>query len=234
MIDEIKKLVEVQQLDAKVFGIKRELELFPEKMKAFDELIKEKESIFKDSEDKLKQLRLKRKDKEVELQAKEESITKHQNQLYQLKSNQEYTTMQKEIKSQTADKSVLEEEILNIFDEVETAEKELNNNKNLYEQEKTKIESEKQKMGQTKKQLEEEQKKIEGQRSELTKNIDKGILSKYERILSAKSGLAIVPIDDDACGGCNMNLPPQVIDETRMGKDIVICGNCSRMLYSKE
>lgn len=232
--DEIKKLVELQELDKDIYGINRELDHIPEHLRALDELIKDKESIFKGNEDALIKLQLKRKDKEMELGTKEQDILKNQNQLFQIKTNQEYSAMQREIESKKADKSVLEEDIINILDEIENAEKALADSKKVYQEEKSKIEAEKKEVEQKKGQIQEEQKKIQAARNELVKNIDKELLGKYEKILQGKDGLALVPVEGNACGGCNMNLPPQVVNEVCLRKTVVICGNCSRILYHGE
>ncbi len=234
LADEIKRLIELQQLDGEIFRIKGELEAMPEKLKEFSAIIKEKESIYITSEEKSKKLKVQQKEKEIELQTKEEAIKKHQTQLYQLKTNKEYTAMEKEIASLKADNSILEEGIIKLLDETDAVEKEITENKKIYEQEKSRIESEKKKVEQEKIQFETELKNIESQRSEFVKNIDKDILSKYERILQAKDGLALVPVVLDACDGCNMNLPPQVINEVKLKNDLIFCGNCSRILYSKD
>jgi len=232
--DEIKKLIELQDIDSEIFRLSGELEEMPIKIKEFDGFIKEKEGIYKTSEDKLKKLEVGRKQKELDMQVKEEAVKKHQSKLYQVKTNDEYTAIEKEIGSLKADISVLEEEIINMLDDVEATRKELSKNKTVYEREKSIIETEKKKMEQQKTVLEADLKKIEDQRKEFSKNIDKNILTKYEKILLAKGGLALVPIIDDACSGCNMSLPPQVINEVKMKNDIIFCGQCTRILYSKE
>ncbi|MDD5438580.1 MAG: C4-type zinc ribbon domain-containing protein [Candidatus Omnitrophica bacterium] len=232
--DEIKKLVELQTIDKEIFTINRDLDMVPEETAALDAAIKEKENLYKAEEERLKKFQLKRKEKEMELGSKEEAIKKQQNQLFQLKTNQEYSALQKEIDSQKADKSVLEEEILLLFDDIEKAEKALNAQKTLFQQEKNKIEAQKKAIQEKKIVLEQEVKKYEGQRLEFIKGVNNDVLTKYERILHAKDGSAIVPVMGDACGGCNMNLPPQVVNEARLKVSLVICGNCSRILYSNE
>jgi len=234
LAEEIKKLIELQKIDQEIFNIKRDLEMMPEQIAAFDAAVKEKESIFKSGEDKVKKLTLKRKEKEGQLGTKEEGIKKQQNQLFAVKTNQEYSALQKEIDSQKADKSVLEEEILILFDELEKADKEVIVQKGAFQQEKAKIEGEKKALQDKKSAMEQEVKKYETERLGYSGNVDKDVLSKYERILKARDGLAIVPVVGDSCGGCNMNLPPQVVNEARLKTGLVICGNCSRILYSND
>jgi hypothetical protein len=65
--------------------------------------------------------------------------------------------------------------------------------------------------------------------------IDKKLLDKYERILrNKKDSVAVVPIRNGSCQGCFMTLPPQTINEVRKDDKIVICENCSRILYIEE
>ena len=91
------------------------------------------------------------------------------------------------------------------------------------------------------KKIEDEIKSIESQlaqeetkRKQEAAAVDANILSKYERILEAKDGLAMVPIVNDTCGGCHMQLPPQVINEIRLKNEIIYCQICSRILYDRE
>jgi len=164
---------------------------------------------------------------------KEETIKKHQGQLYQVKTNQEYKALEKEIGSVKADVSLLEEEIINMLEKVDQIKKDVVKEKDMLEGEKKKIQEEKQKIEIEKKAAEEEFNNLNNMRKEFTEKIDKNTLSKYERILKNRDGLAMVPVIADACGGCNMNLPAQVINEAKLKKGLTLCGNCARILYSE-
>jgi len=76
--------------------------------------------------------------------------------------------------------------------------------------------------------------KLSAERETLAQKVDKEYLSKYERILHSKDGLAMVSVEHDACGGCNINLPPQVINEIRMKEELIFCQSCARILYIEE
>ena len=52
--------------------------------------------------------------------------------------------------------------------------------------------------------------------------------------LKGKEGLAMVPVRQNACGGCHLNLPPQVINEIQMKTELVFCESCARILYIEE
>jgi hypothetical protein len=57
------------------------------------------------------------------------------------------------------------------------------------------------------------------------------LLYSYDRIRkSYRNGLAVVPVERDACGGCFNAIPPQKQSEIRLHKKIMVCENCGRIL----
>jgi hypothetical protein len=177
---------------------------------------------------------LKKKEKEGALSTKEEQINKLQTQLYQMKTNKEYSSMQHEIQGQKADKSIIEDDILVLMDEVDKAKSEIAKEKELLVQEEVNL---KESQKQVKLEIEEIEKKLQllsVERDGISPQVDKIVLKKYEKILANKNGLAIVPITGDACQGCHMNLPPQVIHEVKLKHDLMNCENCTRFLYAND
>ena len=232
--DQIKMLIELQELDGEIFNKQRILDAFPEKMKELDDILETKSTSLKNLEDESKKLQVQRKEKEGELATKEVSIKKHQGQLYQIKTNKEYTALEKEIANIKADNSVLEEEVITLLDKIDEIKKDVSKEKETLEKEKQNIAVEKKKIEEEKKVSETKLNDLSAKRKGFAEKIDKKVLSRYERILRNKDGLAMVPVIDGTCGGCNMNLPPQVVNEAQLRMDLVFCGNCARILYSKE
>ncbi|MBL7155611.1 MAG: hypothetical protein ISS90_00525 [Candidatus Omnitrophica bacterium] len=232
--DQIKMLVELQEIDNEMYNKKRVLEAVPERIKELDAAVQVKSANLKNLEEESKKLQVKRKEKEVELQTKEETTKKYQAQLFQIKTNKEYAALEKEIAGIKADNSVLEEEIIILLDETDEIQKKISKEREIFEGEKKKAREEKTKLQDEKKTNEAEYNDLNNKRKEFVTGIDKKILAKYERILKKWDGLAMVPVVSGTCGGCNMNLPPQVINEAELRKDLIFCGNCSRILYSKE
>ena len=114
--DEIRKIVQLQESDLRIRKLrqKKDIEIPDqvEKRKVEFEQMRQRISNF---EEVLKNAQLKKKEKELDLAAKEENARKSQTQLYQLKTNKEYQAKLKEISFLKADISVLEEEVLTIL-----------------------------------------------------------------------------------------------------------------------
>jgi len=233
MQETIKMLIELQQFDSVLFEKKKLMDDIPKKMQELDAMLEEKSTNLRIMEEESKKLLISRKEKEGDLKAKEEAVKKHQAQLYQVKTNQEYTALEKEIGSVTADSSLLEEEIITLLDRVDEIKKKIAKEKEILDEERKKADAEKMMMESQRKAAEAEYENLSGKRKEFASKINKDALAKYERILYKRDGLAMVPVLGGACGGCNMNLPPQVINEAKMKKKLTFCGNCARILYSE-
>lgn len=232
--DQIKLLIALQKLDSQIFKLTRELNNQPALIRNLEEAFKERETNLRKKEEELKALLMKKKERETELQAKEEGIKKLQVQLYQLKTNKEYQAMEKEIGGQKADVSVIEEDIIRILDEIDGCTKGIAGEKDALAGERRNLEEQKKLIDSRTKEIEASLQKLNSERSELAQNVENKFLAKYERILHSKNHPAMVKVEGNACGGCNMNLPPQVINEIKMNEELIFCGSCARILYIEE
>lgn len=229
--EQIGFLIDLQVVDREIYALSREKEGMPARIKEIDESLESKKVCIQEAESNLKALQVRLKDKEVSLQQKEEQIKKLQIQLYQLKSNKEYSAMLTEIEGIKADNSLIEEEVIKLMDETESAKKKIAEEKGLFKKEEARSQSEKDVINAREKEIDARLSELSAQREKIVPNIDKQILARYEKVLENRNGLAIVPVEDGACGGCHMNLPSQVVSEAKIKEDIIVCGSCSRILY---
>ena len=231
---EIIRLVELQGIDKKIFDLKKEKAAGPEKIDALQKDFDEKKSHLKNLEDERQKLILKQKQKEGDLGTKEEGIKKTQGQLGQLKTNKDYQAKLTEIGSLKADTSLIEEEILKLMDEVEASRAPIENEKKTLTEEEKKFTALKNEVLSRMKDIDAQLAFLEGQRKNLTGAVDKKILARYEQILPAKEGIALVPVAHNSCQGCFMKVPHQVVNEIKMYDRLISCEICSRILYLEE
>lgn len=232
--DQIGLLIKLQVIDGEIYILNREKQDMPGHIKSIEESLEDKKTGIKQAEQDLKGVQVRLKEKEVSVQQKEENIKKLQGQLYQIKTNKEYAAMLREIEGLKADNSLIEEEMLKLMDEIEIAKKKITEEKELFKKEEDAAKKEKDRVSVRAKELEARLTDLSGQRNEIAPNIDKQVLAKYERVLKNKDGLAIVMVENNACCGCHMNLPSQVVNEAKIKEDIIVCGNCNRILYVED
>jgi len=234
LAEQIKVLVELQDLDTQILKLDGDLSAIPEKIGQMETEFKEKSAHLKKLEEALKVIQVKRKEREGDLEAKENTIKKYQSQLYQLKTNKEYSAMQEEIARVRADSSIIEEDILKFFDQIDAENKEIAAEKDFLKKQEGVLSEEKKKLNEEAGRIKIELDKYRKQRAELAAKVESTLLAKYERILNSKDGLAVVKISQDSCQGCFRIMPPQVINEVKIKKDIVFCENCTRILYVED
>ena len=65
--------------------------------------------------------------------------------------------------------------------------------------------------------------------------VEERLLNSYDRIrTNYRNGLAVVPVERDACGGCFNAIPPQRQSEIKQRKKIIVCENCGRILVDRD
>jgi predicted nucleic acid-binding Zn-ribbon protein len=61
--------------------------------------------------------------------------------------------------------------------------------------------------------------------------IEERLITAYKKIRqNARNGLAVVPVERDACGGCFNKIPPQRQLDIASRKKIIVCEYCGRIL----
>ncbi len=158
-------------------------------------------------------------------------LSKYRDQLMQVKTNTEYQAMLHEIsfvESQVREKEDLILECMVEADELENslaeAEKDYEQKQKQAEQQKKEVEAFIDQSREKLSELEEELKAIESQ-------LPKEHLNRYRRIALARGGVAVAPVSNQSCDACHVRIRPQVLAEIRAGRDIILCENCSRILY---
>lgn len=229
--EQIGHLIKLQEIDAEIYKLNELKASKPSEKEVLERGFAQQQETLKVKEEELKSIQLKRKERELDLETKEKEIKKYQTQLLQIKTNKEYMSLQKQIAGLKADNACLEDEILELMEKVDKVKSETAKEREQLADEEQKLKQEIERIDQEIKQIEEKVSSLEKQRAQVCTNVEKGLLARYERILKAKAGLALVAIVGESCGGCNRVLPPQVINETRMKDKMVICEFCARLLY---
>src|SRR5881392_2746411 len=125
MVEKIEKLLILQDRDRRLRRLKGELaEIEPER-----QVLKAKasgaQSGLENAKTKVKEIESKRKELELEVEAKKELIRKYANQQFQTRKNEEYRALAHEIDTCKAAIRTLEDQELELMEKAETASKEV-------------------------------------------------------------------------------------------------------------
>ena len=168
---------------------------------------------------------------ELDSKSKLASISKHKEQIYQIKSNEAYAALQHEIEDCKKENLKLEEQILVKMEEEEQERKTMVLVQNQIKEEEKKVKEEESKYQEALAMLEQKIALQDKERQQICGQIDRQSLDRYERIRRSKGTLALAKILEGSCGGCRIKVRPQMIIEIKKNKELIFCDSCGRVLY---
>jgi uncharacterized protein len=218
-LDEIKILkgelpMEVADLEDEITGLNARQTRIEEEINGVTEFIEQRKNAIKESE---------------------ALIKKYEKQSANVKNNREFEAINKETEMQQLEVKLAEKHIKDATEEI--AEKAV-----LLEKAKKNVAVKEGVLANKKGELEKiiaanekEEKHFNKQAAEARTHVDPRLLASYEKIRhSYRNGLAVVPVERDACGGCFNAIPPQKQSEIKQHKKVMICENCGRILVDEE
>jgi hypothetical protein len=229
----ITRLVELQDIDSQLEDLNSLLGDLP---KMVDEL-NEKENSLKDrvEADKvtLKEINLNSSKSEKVNSDIQEKINKLTDQLFLVTNNKQYDALTNEIEHLKEQKKENEELLISNLEEKETLEKNINENEASLEELKTDLDVRRNKLDEALSETADEKAALENSRKKQVTEIDDNTMQVYNKVISARSGIAVVPLSGNSCGGCGAALPLQMVSEIRAG-DLHNCQSCGRFVYHKK
>jgi predicted nucleic acid-binding Zn-ribbon protein len=224
-------LIELQKIDLKIGEITIKRKELPEKIAQMDEEFMAMTVNMEESRSKLEELNKRRGDKEDKLKRGVDSLKKTKDRLLEVKTNKEYQAILKEIETIEKKNSDNEDEIITAMEDLDNIKSVLKTNEKDFDDRKSRYESEKQKIAQEISQLDVDLADCQQKSSDLRRQVRSELQKKYEIIKGARNGLAVVSVWKEVCGGCHMNIPPQLYIELQRSVDLLSCPNCNRIIY---
>ena len=160
-------------------------------------------------------------------------INKLTDQLFLVTNNKQYDALTNEIGHLKEQKKENEDLLISNLEEKETLEKNINENEASLEKLKTDLDVRRNKLDEALSQTADEKTALENSRKKQVTEIDDNTMQVYTKVISARSGIAVVPLSGNSCGGCGAALPLQMVSEIRAG-DLHNCQSCGRFVYNKK
>ncbi|MEI6048570.1 MAG: C4-type zinc ribbon domain-containing protein [Bacteroidota bacterium] len=218
-IDKIKTLrgelpLEVQDLEDEIAGLETRLGHVKEEVVTLEKSVSKKNNEITDAE---------------------ALIKKYEEQQKNVRNNREFDSLSKEIEYQNLEIELFNKKIKEFNFLVEEKKLVIVDSEVTLSERKTDLDNKKSELDEI---ISDTQKEEEGlyKKSEKVETIiEERLLTAYKRIRSnARNGLAVVPVQRDACGGCFNQIPPQRQLDIKSRKKIIVCEYCGRILVDDE
>jgi len=218
-IDKIKTLrgelpLEVQDLEDDIAGLETRLGNLRDEVSVFEKNVQKKHN---------------------EISESEALIKKYVDQQKNVRNNREFDSLSKEIEYQNLEIELYNKKIKEFTVQIDEKKVLIKESEGTLDERKSDLETKKSELDEI---IMDTQKEEEGLYKKLDKVqnlIEDRLLAAYKRIRSnARNGLAVVPVQRDACGGCFNQIPPQRQLDIKSRKKIIVCEYCGRILVDDE
>jgi predicted nucleic acid-binding Zn-ribbon protein len=224
-------LITLQQHDAAIDELREKAEAFVPLIQKKNQQVETLKTSLKSAKDALSSHQVRKKQLELDADAQEKTVQKHQGALNSLKSNDAYKAMLEEIKAAKDAVVKIEDEILSLMEAVDADDKRYKELEKKFKTDEASMKSEVQAIESEKNAALELVKKKQAERDAFAATVPPALLSKYDVIREKGNGIAIVPMVRNSCGGCHMGLTTAKANEVKKAKEMVLCDSCSRILY---
>ena len=229
----ISHLIELQEIDTQLDDLNSLLGDLP---KMVDDLNEQENSLISRVEEdkkRSKDINLSLSKSEAANKTIDDKIDKLTDQLFLVTNNKQYDALTLEIEHLKEKKEDHETQILEHIEENEKLEKSIDENEKLLTELKLDLDVRRKKLEAALSETADEKASLENSREKQISKIDSNTIQIYSKVISARSGVAVVSLSGDSCGGCGAALPIQMASEIRGGKTHR-CFNCGRFVYSKK
>ena len=224
-------LVKLQKLDLNLDKIRSDKESFLLQVNSYEKKIKQLEKELKEKKKETKEIKKKRREREERIEEIDILLSKHEEEKYKVKSQDEFDALDKEVTQLEKEKKEVEDVILDLMEREEIIARELPLYEKEKEEEKKRLKKNKNNSLEVIDKLIQKEEILKREREELICGLDNNILNQYEKLRKIRGGLAVARIEKGVCEACRVKVSTSLAYEVSQGKGIIYCENCSRILY---
>ena len=206
--------LEVEDLEDEVLGLQTRIRKIEEELEAIDQEVIDRKNAQKDAQT---------------------AINAYKEKQSNVRNNREYESLSKEIEFQELEIQLHEKKTKEALFRVDQKKESLAETKERLDIRSQDLEIKKKELEAIIAETQKDEEKLRKESDEAKTSIDEPLLIAYDRLrINSKNGLAVVPIDRDACGGCFNRIPPQRQLDIMQRKKIIVCEHCGRILVPAE
>jgi len=159
------------------------------------------------------------------------NIKKYEAQQNKVRNNREYDAISKEIEFQNLEIQLAEKRLKESKFAIEQKSEIVEKSQHDFSERKKDLKLKKSELDEIIAETEKEEKELMIASAKASEGIEERLVNAYKRVRSnTRNGLAVVPVERDACGGCFNKIPPQKQLDIRMNKKILVCEHCGRIM----
>lgn len=168
---------------------------------------------------------------ELELRSRADQVRKLELQQNTAKSNQEYQALLQQIQRLKTESSAEEDKGLQLYDRIETMTGQVKAEEGRVVEREREFEQFVATYCRDEEAARQELQQTEQRRNALLAELPPDLRATYDRVRSAREGVALAPVEGRTCTGCGMSLTPNAYSRIRGMSSVITCDSCQRILY---
>lgn len=229
-MNQIERLLKLQEIDIRVRGMEQELKDIPARKDLELNRLQAHKQEVANADEALKSKQAEVKGLALEVEDRQGKISKLRQQQLLLKTNKEFKAIEHEIDALQAEISAVEDKELLLMVDIDAIKAEQDTKRADLKEEQAAVDRD---MGQWDERAAGIEQRLQTElalRKQATEGIEPEWLSTYERVMTRRDS-AVVAVKDGICQGCHLQLPPYLVHGTKREDTMIICGFCGRILY---
>ena len=228
---QLRTLIDLQALDTRIAGLEAELVRLPREIAAVHTAVNEATQTLESARSRLDAARKSQRAKEKDLEDNRVKRQKFEGQLYQVKTNKEYSAVLTEIEEVKQEKARIEDEILGFMEQQEQLTGDVKEAETLLRARASQGKGEEAVLAEKLRGVETDVAVVKSERAQLTAGLPVAVLADYDKILRHRGTAVAEVVKPNFCGGCRVTITPQRLQELRQRSALIHCESCGRYLY---
>lgn len=171
----------------------------------------------------------------MKIETSKAKIERYNTQLENVRNNKEFDHLTKEVEFETLEIELAEKRSREFAEKQKDLAKHIEEAKNQLKEKKFDLEHKQKELDEIVSETKAKEEKIRDKAKKVEASIEPRLVTAFRRIRkNARNGLGIVPIQRGACGGCFNKIPPQRQMDIKMGKKIIVCEYCGRIMIDPD
>lgn len=233
--DKLDALYELQKIDSEIDRIRTIRGELPLEVQDLEDELEGLETRINKIQEEIKDLDTEVLDRKNATKDAEVAISKYKEQQNNVRNNREYESLSKEIEFQELEIKLHDKKSKEAKLKVAGKKELLEDAKERFEFRKGDLKTKRAELDEIVGETQKDEEALVKKSEDAKKKIDDRLVFAYNRLRNnAKNGLAVVPVDRDACGGCFNKIPPQRQLDIQSKKKVLVCEHCGRILVPHE
>jgi uncharacterized protein len=228
---DLERLINLQRIDSTAEAARRKLADEPEHDKSLEARLEAARQRVAVARQQLAENQTVRRTLEKDVAIQQARLSKFRDTLMAVKTNIEFTAVQKEISFAQGEVKALEDKMLERMLEADDLTSGLKRAEIELAAEQKAVDADRRATSAAHVELQASVDRMATERAELLGSLKQQLLTLFEMIARKRNGIAVAEARDGVCTICHVRLRPQVFNEVRRNDSILQCDHCNRILY---